>query len=649
MLGALRVAPQRFIQAGLAVAFLATAGLSAEHPIKQTLRELAAHQYYTQARQLRLADSAAWRRLIHYDSFLGSTRSEARDKTPGEFFASPKGETDPEAELEATLVALFTDIHSPEPARCRYPARELFLVRELNIDKQKLPAVECRKYREWKEHISADSASIVFASFFMGNPSSMFGHTFLRLHSTKRNALLDSSFNYAANAEEGNALIYAWLGMTGGFPGTYAMHPYYVKINEYNDMESRDLWEFRLSLTSDELEFLQAHLWELSSVYFPYYYLDENCSYQLLTALEAVRPSVTLTNRFSLFVTPTDTLHTLNEKGFFTGETSYRAAVFTRYLAFFENSSPEARRIFEQIKDKRSLPARSSKDDTAAVDTLLEYYKYTNEYEMALWKAADLTHYRELLAWRSGVAEDPGLEQYVVAEADKNPLNGFKSTEVRTGYYSAPAGDAIVAGIRPALREFQDVSLGLSPWSQMQIMGFSLSYAPSLHLLRLEEFNIVDLAALSPWRAHVHKLSYRLRTGLYRHDQFLPVGVSTLSWDSTAGAGLTLPLGRNAGFFMLAQATGQVGSLWQNTFRIAPSALIGIKANWSARFNSVISYEIDYGFVSNSVALQRLDLRNAWAFWKTWVIEADLLYAFARPLDKSEDYWRVSVFLKTYF
>lgn len=649
MLGSLRVAPGRLIQAGLAVAFFATAGLSAEHPIQQTLRELAAQQYYTNARQLKLADTAGWRRLIHYDSFLGSLRSEARDKTPGEFFASAKGERDPEAELEATLLALFTDNYSAEPGRCRYPAREIFLVRELKIDTKKLPVVDCKKYREWKEHISADSASIVFASFFMGNPSSMFGHTFLRLHSTKRNALLDSSFNYAANAEEGNAIIYAWLGMTGGFPGTYAMHPYYVKINEYNDMESRDLWEFRLRLTKEELEFLQAHLWELSSVYFPYYYLDENCSYQLLTALEAVRPTVTLTNRFSLFVTPTDTLHTLNENGFFTGEASYRAAVFTRYLAFFENSTPQARAVFDELREKRNLPTASSKDETAAVDTLLEYYKYTNDYDMAQWKTADLSHYRELLAWRSGVTEDPGLEQYVVAEADKNPLNGFKSTEVRTGYYSAPAGGAIVAGIRPALREFQDVSLGLSPWSQMQIMGFSVSYAPLQNLFRLEEFNVVDIVALSPWRAHVQKLSYRLRTGFYRHDQYLAQTSGTLSWDSTAGAGFTLPLGKNAGIFLMAQATGQVSSLWENTVRIAPSALSGIKANWSARLNSVFSYEIDYGLVSNSVALQRFELRNAWAFWKNWVIEADLLYAFARPLAATEDYWRASVFLKTYF
>lgn len=443
--------------------------------------------------------------------------------------------------------------------------------------------------------------------------------------------------------------MYAWLGMTGGFPGTYAMHPYYVKINEYNDMESRDLWEFRLNLTAEELEFLQAHLWELSSVYFPYYYLDENCSYQLLTLLEAVRPSASLTNRFSLFVTPTDTLHTMNEQGFFTGKTDYRAAVFTRYTTFFENSSAQARSIFKDLLTSRALPQEQTVDNVAAVDMLLEYYKYTNEYEISGWKPVDLAHYRALLYWRSKLALDPGLERFVIADAEKNPLAGFKSTEIRAGYYSASSAHALVFGIRPALREFQDVTLGFSPWSQMQIMGFSLSYLVKENQVRLEEFNVVDLAALSPWRAHIRKLTYRLRTGLYRYDQFLPVGISTLSWDSTAGAGLTLPLGKSAGFFLMAQATGQVASLWEKTLRIAPSAFAGIKANWSARFNSILTYEIDYGLISNSVALHRAELRSAWGFWQTWVIEADLLYTFARPLRQTEDYWRISLFLKTYF
>lgn len=613
------------------------------------MRELYAKELIYKAHSLKTAESTAWRRLVHYDSFLGRTRSEARDKVAGEFFASEKGLTDPEAELDATIIALFTDLKEPEPARCRYPAREIFLVKALGIDKTKLPPVNCIKYKDWRASMSANSVSVVFASFYMGNPSSMFGHTFLRFHNKDRSALLDASFNYAAIAEEGNAIAYAWLGMTGGFMGQYSMHPYYVKINEYNDMESRDLWEFPLDVTPDELDFMQAHLWELSSAFFPYYYLDENCSYQLLTLLEATRPGLNLTSRWSLFVTPTDTLHTMKEAGLIAKEGRYRAAVFTRYFTFFENASPIARETFRSIRDTRTLPAGNQTDDVVAVDMLLEFYKYSNDYNMANWLPADAEHYQSLLAWRAKAPQDSGLEALVKADPDKNPLSGFKSTEIRGGYFQADNARSAIFGIRPALRELHDVSRGFSPWSQIQIMGFSLSYTPQAQLLRLEDFTVVDILALAPWQAHVKKLSYRLRTGLFRHDEFLKQTDSTLSWDSTAGAGFTLPFLNTFGWFGMAQATAQVGSLWENTLRIAPGILTGFKANWSTRFASSLAYEIDYGIISNSTALQRIDFKNAIGVWGNWVLEVDLLYAFARPQQITSDYLRVTALAKTYF
>lgn len=623
--------------------------IHAEHPIQNSLRAVYARDLIEKSRQLKLSETRGWRTLLHYDSFLGRTKSEARDKNPGGFFTAPTGLTDPEAELEATIQAILTDTDSPEPARCRFPAREIFLVRELAIDTKRLPPVNCVKYRDWLQHLSPDSASIVFASFYMGNPSSMFGHTFLRFHNKNRNALMDGSFNYAANAEQGNAIVYAWLGMTGGFPGTYSMHPYYVKINEYNDMESRDLWEFPLKLTDDELQYVLAHLWEMSSVYFPYYYLDENCSYQLLTLLETVRPGTKLTNRFSLFVTPTDTLHTLAESGFLTGESRYRAAVFTRYMTFYEHASGEARSIFSRLREERNLPADKQQDSIVAVDMLLEFYKYSNEYNMENWRKEDLAHYHSLLSWRAQAPADSGLEQFIKLDEDKNPLNGFKSTQIHAGYYQSTVSGAVVFGLRPALRELHDASRGFSPWSQIQIMGFSASYLEAKNLFRLEEWNIVDIFALAPWQAQVHKFSYRLRTGLYRHDVLTTLGASTLSWDSTAGGGITLLPFRPLGWFALAEASAQVGSLWDNSLRITPGLLTGFKINWSTRLATYIAYGVDYGLVSNAFLTQKIDVRNAWAFFDNWALEINAYFARAELSTSPQEFTRVSGAVKTYF
>jgi len=628
---------------------MAATGIFAEHPVQNSLRAIYAAELIDKSRVLKLSESRAWLRLAHYDKFLGNVRSEARDKTPGEFFVHPNGETDPQAELEASVTAILTDVSSPEPARCRFPAREIFLIQHLGLDAKRLPAIDCPKYKDWRNHLNPDAVSIVFASFFMGNPSSMFGHTFLRFHNRNKNALLDGSFNYAANAGEENAIVYAWRGMTGGFPGTYAMHPYYVKINEYNDMESRDLWEFELKLSTQEMDFLLAHLWEMSSVYFPYFYLDENCSYQLLTLLEAVRPETKLTHGYSLYVTPTDTLHTLSENNFFTGDAKYRAAVFTRYMIFYENAAPSARAIFKKIMTARALPEESSSDHVVAADMLLEYYRYANDYDAQKWPPATFAHYQDLLKWRALHPIETGLEQKVVGDPEKNPLAGFKSSNIFAGYSNSTLGDSILIGIRPALREIHDASRGFSPWSQIQIMGGSLSYIAQKNTLRVEEFYVADILALAPWQANVSKFSYRLRTGLYRHDVLDYLGTSTLSWDSTAGGGITLLPFSFVGWFIFAQATAQVAPLWENTLRIAPSLMTGLKFNWSNEIATSLIYEIDYGLISNAYAMQKIEIKNGVALTKYLALEISALAARASTLQGSQDFYRVNGHAKYYF
>ncbi len=57
-------------------------------------------------------------------------------------------------------------------------------------------------------------------------------------------------------------------------------------------MEQRDLWEYRTNLTEAEVRRMTLHILEMQGIYTDYYFLDENCSYDLLFLLEAARPSV---------------------------------------------------------------------------------------------------------------------------------------------------------------------------------------------------------------------------------------------------------------------------------------------------------------------------------------------------------------------
>ena len=178
--------------------------------------------------------------------------SEIDDK---KFFLSPHGKVNAKAELDATIYALLNETkYDDNSTACKFPARKDWLVKKLKIDT--LPKVECKAYNKIITKLNPTSATIVFPSAHINSPASMFGHTFLRINSEYDSKLLSYAINYAANVDESktNGLFYAFNGLVGGYHGFYSMLPYYEKLKEYRDSEQRDIWEYDLNLTQDEVD-----------------------------------------------------------------------------------------------------------------------------------------------------------------------------------------------------------------------------------------------------------------------------------------------------------------------------------------------------------------------------------------------------------
>ena len=210
------------------------------------------------ARAKQLAQSRDWQVMLHYrPTTFGGWKSQADGM--GFFFAGKAGKTDRDAELEATITALLRppvrDPSNPETMhpQCLFPARYAWLKQQLGpaafID-QPCPILDT-----WRTGISAEAATLVYATAYLNSPASMYGHTFLRLSRAtgEGNPLLDYAVNYAADADTNNGLVYAIAGLTGRFQGHFYMVPYYAKVQEYSNMESRDLWEYQLALTPEQV------------------------------------------------------------------------------------------------------------------------------------------------------------------------------------------------------------------------------------------------------------------------------------------------------------------------------------------------------------------------------------------------------------
>ena len=209
----------------LQIIFLFSVGAFADTQYEQQLQALAAHPQ--------------WHLLLHYRSegLLGAGFKSQLDGK--DFFFASDGKTNPLAELRATITAFTSDTRVGRLQQhpiCAFPERLRFLQKHLLFS---LPPVDCSKLDEFMAKFDGQSVTLAFSTAYANNPGSMFGHTFLRINSrpkdggVKRMDLLDYVLSFAAVVppEQDGGLLFAVLGVFGGYRGQFTMLPYYAKVN----------------------------------------------------------------------------------------------------------------------------------------------------------------------------------------------------------------------------------------------------------------------------------------------------------------------------------------------------------------------------------------------------------------------------------
>lgn len=207
--------------------------------------------YWSIAEQKKLDQDITWQRLMY------ANKNQKSEVTYAGYFLSENGKNNLKEELKADISALFIPTQDNQSIRCKFPARSQWLIQQLGIQENELPQVKCSEFENWIGQIKPYKATLIYATDFMGNPSSMFGHTLLRLDPKDQQQLnlVSYAVNYAATVAGNDNWSYAWKGLTGQYPGEYSLMPYYRKVKEYGDFESRDLWEYELNLSPEETRF----------------------------------------------------------------------------------------------------------------------------------------------------------------------------------------------------------------------------------------------------------------------------------------------------------------------------------------------------------------------------------------------------------
>jgi hypothetical protein len=471
-----------------------------------------------------LAHSRQWLRLLHYGRSFPLWLHRSQLDGP-DFFLAKDGRKDPEAELRADVEAFSQGAGEREVGRlrqhpqCAFPERYRWLKEQLGL---KIQDVACPMYKEFQDKFNARSVTFVFSSAYPSNPSSMFGHAFLRINSNapagtdqKKLDVLDFGINYAAAVDKDeNGAAYAWLGLTGGYRGSFVMQPYYFKIAEYSNSESRDIWEYDLSLTAGETRRLIAHMWELETTsYFDYYFFDENCAYQTLTLLEAVRPDWNLSD-FGLYVAPSETVKRLtSQPGAVTG-VHLRPSLRKKMLTKYARLTPDRKEGFHQLVSTQEPVSGFS--DKATLEAGASFLYYEKERSGGKLKAEQASRLHALLVRRSelGPADPVAVQESFSQES--RPDSGHPP--YRLGFSAGvESGPAIGTGYFNQLEfklSFHDLlnnDLGYLRFSQIDFMALALRYHAIQNTLSVEHLDLLSITSLFPISFLERRLSWRVQ------------------------------------------------------------------------------------------------------------------------------------------
>ncbi len=579
------------------------------------------------ARASRAWDDPRWLRLGHWKRtrWLGRWESDARTG----FFLSGDGLRDPRAELEADAAALFAaDPGGGAQFRCRFPARAAWLVERLAVAPSALPPADCSKYEEWRRLMDAGSVSLIFASAYMDNPSSMFGHTFLRLErrATGGDALRDNTLNFSAETGADGGMMFAVKGLLGRYPGRYTVMPYYMKIAEYNDMENRDLWEYSLALSSAEVDRLAAHAWELGQATFPYYFFSKNCSYQLMPTLEAAAPRLDLMEGSPAIVGPADTLDAVRETPGLAPAGVYRpshATVMTqrrKRMTAAERRAAEAYAAGRYDEGDRLSAAMPSARRALVLDSASDNLLYKRGFSPDVPPEVREQE-RAILVRRSKVPDAP-LEVAPPAWAAP-PDEGHRRHRLTAGEGAYHGGSFTELSWRPGYHDLLDRPRGYPPGAAIEGFTWRLRYDRDARHLYVRDARLVEILSLAPWDSWTRQPSWSAGTGLDTAFELGKPAYRALVYEGHAGTGLSAEPYDGVLVFTLAQLEGSVGSALRDGWTAGGALRGGVGGPLGGDFTGLLDGALSARRFGDPTPDHRLRAAVNWAPARDFAVRAE--------------------------
>ncbi len=617
-------------------------------PLACALPSIASATNYAQ-----LASNPVWLTLLHYES----TRFPAGYKsavTSADFFLADDGATSPLSELRATVQALSNPLTALDNsnnsaaanahAQCRFPARHKWLatqIKPLSV----IPQINCTDYLAWAELDAVKSLSMVFAAGHMKSPASYFGHNFLKFNrksDSASNHLLDQTINFGAEVPDNESgITYFYHGVFGGYSALFERQQFFRHMNKYGEEDLRDVWEYELQLTPEQVELIVAHTWELQNRKFTYYFFRENCAYQIALLLKLTTPD-RLVPKHMPWTMPYNVFDKLmlagKDSGGLVREIKYHPSRRSRFhQRYFSLSSTQRGIAVELINGELSPDAPRFRQLDAdlqlqVIDTLIDYYEFRQRIDTSDEKAKAEKNALLLKRFDYPPAAASSIEARIPYAPHESQKPGYLNI---ARVHSSKLGFSTRLKIRPAYFDFLSLDIGRSSAGSFTVLDTTVQVSnETAYLQKLDVFNITNLSASVTGLPGDSSLSWHFR---FAFDQTNNACSKCRKPMLDLTVGRALKLGDRLTAFALAGGRVQKSYQRDNTFAVQLRAGLTGQLTDLLRLNASIERHEDTG--ANGLDRNRTRLELRLGQHKSWDIRASYIRDIAEQISLSAGYY----------
>ncbi len=546
-----------------------------------------------QADKLHLSENRYWRALLHYRQTHNNQGVKSSVISP-EFFLSPEGSKNPSAELSATLAAFFQapgeDLN--QHPQCRFVARYQWLRKSLDWGELTPPDVKCEKYQAWSVNGRVNSISVIFATGYLSNPASLYGHLLLKFNTPDAiaaNELLDPSMSYGALVPpQESGVVYIYKGLLGGYDAGFSHEKFYRHNHSYAEVDLRDLWEYQLALSKAETDAVVAHGWELLRVKFNYLFFSENCATAIAELLSLVIEQPLLADTpWAIPSTVFNKLVLIDRDGVplvaKVGRIPSRQNRF--YDKYFALSPAEQHVLRLLVNTPQQFNAEqylqlSEPQQVRTIETLIDYYQFrsADEHQPEKYRSVKQALLIERLRLPSGNSIWP-TDNPPAPHEGQPPMLLQAST-----FENSNLGGGIELRIRPAYYDFLALDAGRAPNSSLSM--FDLRTVFENNRMRFKSLDLVEIETLNLSRTNLPGdggNAWKIKFGFEQQDLSCD---SCTVFNIESGAGRAARITSSAVAYGMLEGRAQSSALESGT--LAATARIGlawdILPGWRTRF-----------------------------------------------------------------